>query len=298
MIARSKLERWTHSETADQEEARDTQRAIREELHDGDLHGVSGGLEFNTYLQGSYRNTTMVYDSGDVDILVIRTDEYHADFSEVSEVPVGVTPSRNPRQMFEEHAEGVYRTLQAQYGATNIERDDKAIEVDYDALPLGADVVPCLQYRKFWPRHSGNHMKGIVFWTQEGTKIVNFPRRHRIMGEQYNRWCEGNYKAAIRIFKNFRNALVADNTIEQAEAPSYFIECLLSNVDVSTIAVDDIRGRVEGTLQELNSAAQEGFPGYTTQHGMQSLFGTKTTQWSVDDARNFTEAAHTLYLRD
>lgn len=298
MITRSKLVRWTHSETADQEEARDTQRAIRDELNDGALHGVSDGLEFNTYLQGSYRNTTMVYDSGDVDILVIRTDEYHADFSEVSEVLVGVTPSRNPRQMFEEHAEGVYRTLQAQYGATNIERGDKAIEVDSDDLPLGADVVPCLQYRKFWPRQPRNHMKGIVFWTEEGTKIVNFPRRHRIMGEQYNRWCKGNYKETIRIFKNLRNSLVANGAIKKAEAPSYFIECLLSNVDVSTIAVDDIRERVEGVFQEVKSAAEEGFPGYTAQHGMQPLFGPKTTQWSVSQARNFIEAAHTHYLRD
>ena len=298
MIARKKLERWTNSETADQEEARDTQRAIRNELNDGALHGVSDGLEFTTYLQGSYRNTTMVYDSGDVDILVIRTDKYHADFSEVSEVPDSVTPSRNPQQMFDEHTEGVYRTLQAQYGSKNVERDNKAIEVHSDELPLHADIVPCLQYRKFWPRHSGNHMKGIVFWAQDRTKIVNFPRRHRILGEQYNQLCDGNYKETIRVFKNLRNALVADDTIEKSKAPSYFIECLLSNVEVSTIAEDDIRKRVEDILQELKSAAQEGFPGYTTQHGMQPLFGTKTTQWSVDDARNFTEAAHTLYLRD
>jgi hypothetical protein len=240
----------------------------------------------------------MVYDSGDVDILVIRTDKYHADFSEVSEVPDGATPSRNPRQMFDEHSEGVYRTLQAQYGTTNVGRDDKAIEVHSDELSLNADVVPCLQYRKFWPRQSGNHMKGIMFWTQDGTKIVNFPRRHRIMGEQYNQLCDGNYKETIRVFKNFRNTLAADGAIEKSDAPSYFIECLLSNVEVSTIAEDDIRGRVEAIFQELKSAAQEGFSGYTTQHGMQPLFGTKTTQWSIDDARNFTEAAHSLYLRD
>ncbi|WP_276259001.1 hypothetical protein [Haloglomus litoreum] len=298
MISRRKLERWTNSGTADQEEARDTHREIRDELSEGSLQGVSDGLEFTTYLQGSYRNTTMVYDSGDVDILVIRTDTYHADFSEAPATSTEVAPARNPRQMFDEHAEGVYRTLQAQYGARNIERGEKAIGVESDDLPLGADVVPCLQYRRFWTRQPGNHMKGIVFWADDGTKIVNFPRRHRIMGERYNEWCDGNYKATIRIFKNFRNALVERGTIDKEVAPSYFIECLLSNVEVTTIAEDDIRERVEGILQELESDAEDDFAGYTVQHGMQSLFGEETTQWDVAKAREFVEASQTFYNED
>jgi hypothetical protein len=298
MIERRKLERWTKAETADQDEARDTQRAIRDELEEGRLEGVSDGLEFTTYLQGSYRNTTMVYDSGDVDILVIRTDKYHADFSDTPETSAVYAPTQNPRQMFEEHAEGVYRTLQAQYGTRNVERGDKAIEIDSDELPLGADVVPCLQYRRYWPRQSGNHMKGIVFWTADGTKVVNFPQRHRIMGEQYNRWCDGNYKPTVRVLKNFRNALVENGTIEKEDAPSYFVECLLSNVEVSVIARRDIRDRIEGVFQELESASQEGFPDYTVQHGMSPLFGEKSTQWNIDQAEEFVRSARTLYEED
>lgn len=299
MIERRKLERWTKAETADQDEARDTQRAIRDELEEGRLEGVSDGLEFTTYLQGSYRNTTMVYDSGDVDILVIRTDVYHGDFTDTPEMSTEHAPTRNPRQMFEEHAEGVYRTLQARYGTRNVEQSDKAIEVDAEELPLGADVVPCLQYRKFWPRQSGNHMKGIVFWTTEGTKVVNFPRKHRIMGEQYNkRMCDGNYKSTVRVLKNFRNALVGDGAIEKEDAPSYFVECLLSNVEVSTIARRDIRDRIEGVLEELETASEEGFPDYTVQHGMSPLFGEKSTQWNTDQAEEFVRSVRAFYEED
>lgn len=298
MISSSKLDRWTNAETADQEEARDTQREIRDKLNEGSLQGVSDGLEFTTYLQGSYRNTTMVYDSGDVDILVIRTDTYHADFSDAPATSTEVAPTRNPGQMFEEHSEGVYRTLQARYGARNVERGEKAIEVESDDLPLGADVVPCLQYRRFWSRHPGNHMKGIVFWSDDGTKIVNFPRRHRIMGERYNEWCDGNYKSTIRVFKNLRNTLVENGTIKKEIAPSYFIECLLSNVEVTTIAEGDLRERVEGILQELESDAEDDFPGYTVQHGMQPLFGGETTQWDVVKAQEFIEASRTFYNED
>jgi hypothetical protein len=298
MISRRKLQRWTNSGTANQEEARDTHREIRDELSEGSLQGVSESLEFTTYLQGSYRNTTMVYDSGDVDILVIRTDTYHADFSEAPATSTKVAPTRNPRQMFEEHAEGVYRTLQAQYGTRNVEREEKAIDVETDDLPLGADVVPCLQYRRFWSRHPGNHMKGIVFWADDGAKIVNFPQRHRIMGERFNKWCDGNYKATIRLFKNFRNALVERGTVDKEVAPSYFIECLLSNVEVTNIAEDDIRERVEGILHELESDAEDEFPEYTVQHGMQPLFGERTTQWDAAKAQEFIEASHTLYNGD
>jgi hypothetical protein len=240
----------------------------------------------------------MVYNSGDVDILVIRTDTFHGDFSHIPDHAVSHAPDRNPQQMFEEHAEGVYRTLQAQYGTRNVERGEKAIEVDSDELPLGADIVPCLQYRRFWSRQPGNHMKGIVFWTPDGTKIINFPRRHRIMGTRYNKYTNGNYKPTIRIFKNFRNILAENGAIEKENAASYFIECLLSNVGTATIAKDDIRDRVEGILDELEADAEEGFPDYTVQHGMQPLFGDETTQWDVEHARAFITEARRFYEED
>jgi len=240
----------------------------------------------------------MVYNSGDVDILVIRTDTFHGDFSHVPDHAASHAPNRNPQQMFEEHAEGVYRTLQAQYGTRNVERGEKAIEVDSDELPLGADVVPCLQYRRFWSRQPGNHMKGIVFWTTDGTKIINFPRRHRIMGTRYNEYTNGNYKPTIRILKNFRNTLAENGAIEKENAASYFIECLLSNVETATIAKDDIRDRVEGILDELEADAAEEFPDYTVQHGMQPLFGDETTQWDVEHARAFVTEARRFYEED
>jgi hypothetical protein len=141
-------------------------------------------------------------------------------------------------------------------------------------------------------------MKGIVFWTPDGTKIINFPRRHRIMGTRYNEYTNGNYKPTIRIFKNFRNTLAENGAIEKENAASYFIECLLSNVETATIAKDDIRDRVEGILDELEADAAEEFPDYTVQHGMQPLFGDETTQWDVEHARAFVTEARRFYEED
>jgi len=213
--------------------------------------------------------------------------------------PPAMPPDRNPQQMFEEHAEGVYRTLQAQYGTRNVERGEKAIEVDSDELPLGADVVPCLQYRRFWSRQPGNHMKGIVFLDSRRDEDHQFPTPSSNHGHQVQRIHKnGNYKPTIRIFKNFRNTLAENGAIEKENAASYFIECLLSNVETATIAKDDIRDRVEGILDELEADAAEGFPDYTVQHGMQPLFGDETTQWDVEHARAFVTEARRFYEED
>lgn len=295
MISLEKLRRWTHYETADRDEAKETHYEIRANLEMGGLRGVDEGLGFVTRLQGSYRNTTMVYDSGDVDILVIRTDAYHGDFTDAPMNTDTLAPVRNPKEAFEEHAEGVYRTLQAQYGTSNVDREEKAIEVDTEELPLGADVVPCLQYRKFWSNHAGNHMKGIVFWTTEGKKIVNYPRRHRKEGIDINDRTGGNYKETIRVFKNFRNTLVEEGEITKDGVPSYYIECLLSNVSESIIASNDLRERVEGILDELEEDANENFPEYTVQHGMDPLFGEDVTQWNMDHAKQFIRKSNRYY---
>lgn len=297
MITKAKLDRWTNSETADREGAKETHHELREELEDGDLQGVSEGLEFSTKLQGSYRNTTMVYGSGDVDVLVIRDDSFVADFSEVSSPP-HAPPTQNPRRMFDEHREGVYRTLQAQYGTQAVEQTDKAIEVDADSLPLKADVVPVLRYRRYWERTPYDYTKGIVFWSQDDIRIENFPEKHRIQGTLKNSRTNGRYKPTIRVFKNLRNALVDEGKLSKEEVSSYYIECLLSNVPDSIIRESDLRDRFEGVLAQLESAAAADFPEYTMQHGMKPLFGNHATQWNRGDGRDFIDAARYFYESD
>jgi hypothetical protein len=296
VIALAKLRRWTKYQTAATGSAKTTHKTIRNALEEGELRGAAEGLEFATKLQGSYRNSTMVRGSGDVDILVIRTDTYHADFSRVPEHSRDFAPPINPVQAFEDHAEAVYRTLQYQYGAPNVSWGEKAIDIDSDSLPRGADVVPCLQHRKFWDNHPGNYMRGIAFWADDGTKVVNFPERHRFQGARYQEWTNGNYKPTIRLFKNLRNQLVANDQLEKEQAPSYFIECLLSNVPVSILRNDDLRERVESTVEYLESQTDEELEAFTTQHGLRDLFGANSTQWNLEDYHEFLDAVEAELL--
>ncbi|RDZ46062.1 hypothetical protein C5B86_10040 [Haloferax sp. Atlit-19N] len=236
----------------------------------------------------------MVRGSGDVDVLIIRTDVYHADFSHTPEFSKDFPPAANPKSAFEQHAEGVYRTLQYQYGTDNVSRGDKAIEIEGDSLPRGADVVPCLQHRKFWEDYPGNYMRGITFWTGEGEHVINFPERHRIQGSQYHSITSEKYKPTIRLFKNLRNDLVEKDRIEKVQAPSYFIECLLSNVPVELIRTDDVSERSEEIISYLDSKSEEELSHFTTQHGLRELFGPRTVQWDLQDAQLFIREADIL----
>lgn len=295
MISVAKLKRWTNYRTAATTAARDTHRTVRAGLEDGELRGAEDGLEFATKLQGSYRNTTMVRGSGDVDILLIRTDAYHADFSQIPDHSTDFSPAENPRKAFDNHAEAVYRTLQYQYGASNVSLGGKAIEIDTDSLPRGADIVPCLQHRKYWENYPGNYMRGIAFWTKDGEKIVNFPERHRIQGAQYQNDTNENYKPTIRLFKNLRDKLLEEERIEKEQVPSYFIECLLSNVPVDLLRINNLCDRTEEIVDFLSSQSEEDLRNFTTQHGLRDLFGPKTVQWDIQDAQQFIEEAK-IYL--
>lgn len=294
MISKEKLERWTKSETADHEGAKQTHHRVRDELEDGNLKGAAEGLDFKTKLQGSYRNTTMVQGSGDVDILVIRNDTYLADFSE-SEVSKQEAPIKNPRRMFEEHREAVYRTLQAQYGQEAVKQEDKAIEINSPKLEIGADVVPTLRYRRHWNRTPPDYTKGIVFWSRDEVRVENFPKKHRIQGRLKNSRTDGQYKETIRLFKNLRNALIEKIHITKDDVPSYYIECLLSNVPDQIIRESSLQDRVEAILSQLESDAADGFPNYTVQHGMNSLFGDDPTQWDKKRCYDFIDECQWFY---
>jgi polyhydroxyalkanoate synthesis regulator phasin len=111
----------------------------------------------------------------------------------------------------------------------------------------------------------------------------------------YNEYSNGNNKSTIRLFKNLRNELVDKDVIEKEEASSYYIDCLLSNVETTTIAENDIRKRVEGILDELKMDTQDNFSGYTVQHGMRPLFGNGVAQWEIEYAKTFVEEACRLY---
>ncbi|WP_254547367.1 nucleotidyltransferase domain-containing protein [Halomarina pelagica] len=297
-IPESQLETWTNYESAAITSAKETHEKIRETLADPDCILQQDDREFITKLQGSYANTTLVHGSGDVDILVKLTESYRRDLS-------GLKTTERERYLehrtsasygWSEFRRDVISVLEGKYGANAITEGEKCLEVEASSLPLPADVVVCQQYRQYRGYQyigDDDYEEGIVFWTQDGTEIVNFPQQHIDNGATKNDSTDGRFKPTVRMFKNARNKLADDGEIDKSTAPSYFIECLLYNIPASEYTAN-LQDRFTSILLYPVESDLE-LSDYQCQNEIQSLFGTETTQWTPEAFIEFYAALVDLW---
>jgi predicted nucleotidyltransferase len=290
-IPSSQLDTWSNPGADDS--AMTTYHRIENVLKADDSILRQKGKSFDVYLQGSYKNSTNIYADSDVDIVVRLDSTFRRNLANLS-----TAQKQKYKQSFssatytwEDFHSDVVDTLENNYGSTAVTGEDRALVLESDALPLTADIVVCLQYRRynqFRSKRDQDYDQGIVFWDQStGEQIVSYPTIHYENGAAKNQAANGRYRETIRIFKNARSYLVGKNAIAEGLAPSYCIECLLYNVP-SDNYVYDHQNRYANIVNWLVDAQLSGFP---CQNEVQDLFGSQSTQWSEADA---TEYTHTL----
>lgn len=129
---------------------------------------------------------------------------------------------------------------------------------------------------------------GIIFWTTLGkSRIVNYPKVHFDNGAAKNgkQRTDGWFKPTVRAFKNARNRIEANKATLADKFPSYFVECLLYNVPDSRFGGGHQNNFVD-VLNWINEDLyKERAASFTTQSGMEYLFGNSVTQWRLADAR-------------
>lgn len=281
------LENWTKYETAAIDSAKTTHQRIRDGLENSsNLEGVA----FDTFLQGSYANTTLIRGSGDVDIVVKLTQSWMSNLSNLTldEKSRYSENTDSAGYSWSHFKSEVIDVLRSRYSGGTVEVGDKAIEVDTDSLPFGADVVVCMEFRQYSSieEYPGDYIEGIVFWNEATEeRIENFPRRHRSNGESKQEETDGRYKETVRLLKNARQAIVDRGWMDKEVAPSYFIECLLYNVADDQFH-NDLDERYLNILTYLEQASIEEF---RCQNEVHQLFGRESTQWSVEDAETFID---------
>ena len=259
-IPTSQLERWTSYETAAISSAQDTHEHIRDNLEASSSCLNDRDIEFDTLLQGSYANDTIIRDSSDVDILVRLRDPFKANKDELSD-------------------EG-----------------NNAIEVEASTLPLDADVVPVQEYR-YYNQYSGydndyDYIEGIIFWPQDGGSIRNYPEQHMSKATSKHQNTSNRYKPTVRMFKNARNRMDENGIFDKGDAPSYYIECLLWNVPNHVIDTNKLRTRYTEVVDYLSD---DDFEDYRQQHDLLDLFGFGKTKWSTSDANSFVDGLADLW---
>jgi hypothetical protein len=166
------------------------QNAIREVLEPA----------YDTFLQGSYRNSTALADINDVDIVAREIGE---------KAPKSVAYW----EALFEHIARLLRTSSRISGAVSI--GDKCVKLTGSLGGLNADIVPALAIRNL-------ATDPIAVWSRRRqVEVPNHPRVHYDNGVRKQADASDAYKPTVRLLKGWsRQYAGMDKT-----APSFYLEC-------------------------------------------------------------------------
>ena len=180
-------------------------------------------------------------------------------------------------ESFRDHA---LKAMRARFGDA-VKSGRKTLKLPKGDLPADADLVVTLSYRE-----------GIAFYLPGQKRwVVSFPEQHYDRGSKKEKATRNRFKRTVRMFKAARNRLVERQALTKADAPSYFIECLLYNVPNGLFA-EKLGPTFTGTIDWLKSAKLTGF---RCQNERLELFGPGQEQWSQKEARAFVRAMQELW---
>ncbi len=285
-IPESQLSTWSHHGA--QDSSKNTHKAIHRAL---DAHQWPSGMTREFYLQGSYRNDTNIRGDSDVDVVLELTSAFRHDASALPQYQQELLDSSFQPADYDwnDFRRETLKALEAGFGRGMVSQGNKSIKLRADPPRLAADVVVCMEYRRYTSRHSC--VQGITFYALRDKRwIVNYPKEHYKNGAAKSSRTWDRYKRTVRMFKNARNHLESVGTIGTNLAPSYFVECLLYNAPDSAF-----RYSFQDTYCAIvNWMMQTNLRDLVCQNGQQWLFGPTPEQWSMVNAKTF--ASQLAYL--
>lgn len=271
-----------------------TPKILREQIEKvltDDRSKIKRKNQLDIYLQGSYRNSTNILGSSDVDIVVQSMATFFSNISQLDtyEREIYNKTFDDATYTWKYFKNDVIETLQNAFGSSNVKVGNKSIKVITDNYE--ADVIPCFEYRKYLSfgnnEEERGYISGIKFYTtNENNIVINYPKKHYTFGVDKNRRVNNNYKPTIRIFKNIKKRLLEQQKITKKVTSSYFIENLLYNVPDRYFDIEDSSIRVANILKWLISNI-DSFSMFVCQNNQINLFGSAQEQWNEEDAREF-----------
>jgi hypothetical protein len=256
-------------------------------------------FKYDIYLQGSYKNSTNISKSSDVDIVIELTSVYFPNTQLLNENDKRIyDSSRNPsKYRFAEFKNNVHSALVAGFGNRVIIPSDKCIKlIEHDNF-CNADIVPCFTHKKFTMFESYSkcrYYEGIEFITDSGHTIINYPHQHYTELTNKSSQTSGRFKETVRMFKTLREELIDNGKIGEGVAKSYYIENLLFNLPNEHFA-GSYRDRFLLILNTLITDFNNGnMLQYKCANGFQKLISAVT--WSSESAKQFLLGL--IFIRD
>src|SRR5690242_13716822 len=172
----------------ERDKAARTHNAIREHLENDP---ALAKYRVDTYLQGSYKNSTNVRGDSDVDMGSLTNEVFHYDTNWLpttqryeygtarGSLKESVEASLNKLGAggftYRQYRADVLASLRRRYGES-VKDGNKAITIPGNTYRLDADVLPCNAFRQYYDRGSdASYHEGIVFFTNDNVRVVNFP---------------------------------------------------------------------------------------------------------------------------
>ncbi|MDP2998446.1 MAG: nucleotidyltransferase [Bryobacterales bacterium] len=252
---------------------------------------------YDIFLQGSYGNDTNIRSDSDVDVLVTLNDAFRQDVSQLtpSELFLYNSSFSTATYAFPQFRKDVLDQLTAYYGKTLVTEGKNSIKLKPASGRLGADVIVCLDYRRyirFNGLHDQSFVQGIAFDRTDGVSIINYPKLHSANCTAKNKATSGWFKPTVRIFKNMRRRLVDAGVLEQGVAPSYFIECMVYNVPNECFG-RNYQSTILDAMVWISKAATSKV---VCANAQTYLFGDRPEQWRVDQCQQYFSAVANLIL--
>ncbi|MBO6129721.1 MAG: nucleotidyltransferase [Pseudobutyrivibrio sp.] len=217
----------------EEERAENTERMIRNAIDSCD---ELDDLKIEVFSQGSYANNTNVRRNSDVDICVMLTSTFHAEYPDgYTRENYGFSPGTID---FYEYRNLVKKALVDKFGANYITDGNKSIKIHENSYHVKADVVPAFQLRNYRSIKSTNpnkYVEGIWFEAKDNQIVSNYPKDHIQNGRNKNKSTSRKYKELVRIMKHIRNDMVDDGKCNRDSISSFLIECLVWNIPNSLI---------------------------------------------------------------
>ena len=168
-IPESQLETWSHQGAITTAKA--TADSIKNALNS--YINRPDGVEFEIYLQGSYKNDTNIRGDSDVDVVAQLNSTFYNNLSEDQKRTLGLSSASYGWSDFRADA---IKALRNYYGQSFVTEGNKTLKVKANNGRLPADVVVSSQYRKYKTVNSSDYIEGMCFWGN-GLQIFNYPKK-------------------------------------------------------------------------------------------------------------------------
>jgi hypothetical protein len=206
-IPESQLDTWSHQGSVTQ--SSETYATIKLALENAEAPYAS--KSFKIFLQGSYCNDTNIYTESDVDVVIRLDSIYYPDLRQLTpEERAAYEADRTTvTYTLEAFRQDVLTTLKKRFGSA-AKPGKKAVTIDASGGRRKADIIVSAMNKKFheYPVKTRLPTEGILFLTDSGTRIVNYPKLHSEHLTTKHQATASWFKPTVRILKNMRKRLV------------------------------------------------------------------------------------------